>query len=331
MSYDVIGDVHGQADKLEALLRHLGYRHHMGAWRHPTRQARFVGDLIDRGPGQLRTLRIVRSMVDVGSAQMVMGNHEFNGLAYGTPDPDHRGHFLRIRGTKNRAQHAAFLNEVGLDSALHQEWLSWFKTLPLWLEEKDVRFIHACWHPAHMATLAPLLGPNNTLTDELIVSSSRKGDPTFEAVEALCKGLEVDLPEGVSFVDNQGIERKRTRVRWWDENAQTFREAAIGKPGEVDQLPSTPLPASSRVAYDQEKPVFFGHYWFTGTPGILSPKTCCVDYSAARDSEPLVAYRWDGEPDLSSDKLVAVMPGAEPVRALHDEELAAVVKKAPRY
>lgn len=331
MSYDVIGDIHGQAEKLEALLRHLGYRERGGAWRHPTRQARFVGDFIDRGPGQLRTLDIVRRMVDAGSGAAVMGNHEFNGLAYGTPDPERPGHFLRIRGSKNRAQHAAFLNEVGLDSPLHQEWLRWFQTLPLWLDEPEVRFIHACWHAEHMATLAPRLGPNNTLTDELIVASSRKGDPMFEAVEALCKGMEVDLPEGLSFTDNQGIERKRTRVRWWDEQATTFRQAAIGRKSEIEQLPDTLIPDTSRVLYDQSKPLFFGHYWFTGSPGILTPKTCCVDYSAAKDHEPLVAYRWDGEPELSSDKLVAVMPGAEPVRPLEAEELAAAnaAVKAP--
>lgn len=327
MNYDFIGDVHGQADKLEALLRHLGYRHTQGAWRHPTRKARFVGDLIDRGPGQLRTLQIVRDMREADSGEAVLGNHEFNGIAYGTPDPDRPKHFLRIRGTKNQAQHAAFLNEVGVDSPLHKEWLDWFMTLPLWIEEADVRMIHACWHPGHMATLQGHLGPNNTLTPELIVASSRKGNPMFEAVEALCKGLEVDLPTGLSFVDAQGIERKRTRVRWWDEQAQTFRSAALGRPSEVEQLPETLLPDASRVAYDHAKPVFFGHYWFTGTPGILSEKTCCVDYSAAKNDQPLVAYRWDGEQALSSDKLVAVLPGA--IRDLEGEDLtqAGVVSK----
>ena len=53
-------------------------------------RATFVGDLIDRGPDQLRVLKTVKAMVDAGSAQMVLGNHEFNALAYATggpPDP----------------------------------------------------------------------------------------------------------------------------------------------------------------------------------------------------------------------------------------------------
>jgi hypothetical protein len=44
--FDIIGDIHGQADKLEALLRKLGYREAAGAWRHPERHAIFVGDFI---------------------------------------------------------------------------------------------------------------------------------------------------------------------------------------------------------------------------------------------------------------------------------------------
>lgn len=306
--FDIVGDIHGQAEKLEALLRHLGYRHHMGAWRHPERRMRFVGDLIDRGPGQIETLRIVRDMVEAGTADAVLGNHEYNAIAYATPDPDRPKRFLRIRGTKNYAQHQAFLEAVGLDSPTHQHWINWFKTLPLWLEDSHMRLIHACWHDGSMKALEGHLGPNNTLTDELIVASARKDSPQYHAVEALCKGLEVPLPEYVTFTDKQGIVRRRTRTRWWDEDATTFRSAALIPPQDQALLPEDPLPEDARMRYDCVKPVFFGHYWMTGQPQILSAHSCCVDYSAARDSEPLVAYRFDGEPTLSNDRLVAVMP-----------------------
>ena len=86
--YDVIGDIHGCATELEALLDVLGYERGVdGAYRHQERQAIFVGDLIDRGPDQLRVLQTVKTMVDAGSAQMVLGNHEFNALAYATEWP----------------------------------------------------------------------------------------------------------------------------------------------------------------------------------------------------------------------------------------------------
>ena len=96
MAYDIIGDIHGQAGKLEALLRTLGYRDTAGAWRHPERQAIFVGDFIDRGPAQVRSVHIVRRMVDAGAALAVMGNHELNAIAWHTPDPRHLGQYLRI-------------------------------------------------------------------------------------------------------------------------------------------------------------------------------------------------------------------------------------------
>jgi hypothetical protein len=34
MNYDIIGDIHGYADALEALIRHMGYRQTCGTWRH---------------------------------------------------------------------------------------------------------------------------------------------------------------------------------------------------------------------------------------------------------------------------------------------------------
>lgn len=305
-SFDIIGDIHGQADKLEALLRSLGYRYRQGAWRHPSRQALFVGDFVDRGPGQLRVLEVVREMTDAGSAQAVMGNHEFNAIAFFLEDPANPGRHLRVRSEKNRRQHQRFLDEVGEDSPTHREWVGWFLDLPLWLETPDLRAVHACWHPQHMEFLSPFMGPGNRLTVDLIERASRRDSDEYLAVEALCKGLEVDLPEPVSYTDAEGTRRTRTRTRWWDSTARDFRSAALLPRSQSHQLPQSPLPSECVLEYDELKPVFFGHYWLTGKPGIQSPKICCVDYSAARDEHPLVAYRFDGEQELDSSKLVAV-------------------------
>jgi protein phosphatase len=76
--FDVIGDVHGCATELEQLLATLGYATDAaGAWRHPEgRKAVFVGDLVDRGPRIVDTLRLVMAMVAAGSALAVPGNHD---------------------------------------------------------------------------------------------------------------------------------------------------------------------------------------------------------------------------------------------------------------
>jgi hypothetical protein len=171
---DIIGDVHGQFDKLVALLTHLGYNETGSTWRHPSRSVIFVGDLIDRGPKQLATVDLVRRMVETGTAQCVMGNHEFNAIAWATADPEHPGEFLRPHGkTGNKEQHRAFLDEVQ-DTPRHAEVIAWFKTLPLWLDLGGIRVVHACWHQATMDRLRPLMGPDDTLTDELILLGSRK-------------------------------------------------------------------------------------------------------------------------------------------------------------
>src|SRR5262245_52510112 len=87
--FDIIGDVHGCCDELVALLVQLGYeKREPGAsatggplasgpvYAHPLgRKAVFVGDLVDRGPRILDTVRLVRNMVVSGSAFCVPGNH----------------------------------------------------------------------------------------------------------------------------------------------------------------------------------------------------------------------------------------------------------------
>jgi protein phosphatase len=75
--FDVIGDVHGCGDELDALLDALGYASADGVRRHPEgRRAVFVGDLVDRGPRVVHVLKTVMAMVDAGSALAVPGNHD---------------------------------------------------------------------------------------------------------------------------------------------------------------------------------------------------------------------------------------------------------------
>lgn len=83
--FDIIGDIHGCADELQALLEKLGYG---VAWSEDRgdrkvtvtppegRKVVFVGDLVDRGPNSPDALRIAMSMVASGSAYCVQGNHE---------------------------------------------------------------------------------------------------------------------------------------------------------------------------------------------------------------------------------------------------------------
>ncbi len=86
--FDIIGDLHGCGDELEELLGRLGYEVMADGpempllgggpfFAHPEgRKAVFLGDLVDRGPRILDSLRIVYHMVRGGSAYCVPGNHD---------------------------------------------------------------------------------------------------------------------------------------------------------------------------------------------------------------------------------------------------------------
>jgi len=319
VGYDIVGDTHGHHEKLEALLFKLGYRKTAGVWRHPERQAIFVGDFIDRGPSQVQTVNTVRRMVEAGVALAVMGNHDLNAIAWHIPNPGHPGEFLRPHhsakwGEKNRRQHAAFLAEVEDKPALHAEIIDWFLSLPLWLDLPELQVVHACWHGPFMAWLSPQLHEGRCLTRDLMVPATDEpaneadkdnATPTvFKAIEALTKGIEVPLPAGQDFLDKDGIRRKRLRLRWWDEGGTTYRSAAMLSPAERATLPDLPIPEHARVE-TVVKPTFFGHYWLTGAPTLQSNRAVCVDYSAGNGGA-LVAYRFDGESDLSPEHFVWV-------------------------
>ncbi|RYH65290.1 MAG: metallophosphoesterase [Alcaligenaceae bacterium] len=312
MGYDIIGDVHGQADKLHALLEHMGYEKREGTFRHPEQTAIFVGDLIDRGPRQMESVWTVRRMVDARSALCIMGNHEFNAIAWHMRDPEHDNEYLRPRsgklGAKNRHQHAAFLSEIEHDIKLHADVIDWFMTLPLWLDLPGLRVVHACWHDAYMEELRPHLTSNLQIDPNLMVDASREGAMAFRTIEAITKGLEVGLPTGHSFQDKDGHTRFNVRVRWWDATSAHYRDLAL-LPDELrERLPAEPIMPDLRCEYDNKVPVFFGHYWMTGQPALQSTTIACVDYSAAKRG-PLVAYRWRGESMLDAANFVAV--GAE--------------------
>jgi hypothetical protein len=150
-----------------------------------------------------------------------------------------------------------------------------------------------------------MLDANLTLTNEAILLGGRPGNPIFDALEVVSKGPEVTLPGGQSFVDKDGKVRHDVRVRWWLPKAQTFRDAAIVPPGRENLIPDVPLPDTWKEHRYDGPPVLFGLYWFSGTPEVISGQFACLDYSVAKGG-PLVAYRWDGETELRTEKLAWV-------------------------
>lgn len=287
--YDIIGDIHGYADELEILLARLEYQRIDGVWQHRERVLISVGDLIDRGPQQKRTVDILRDMAERGFAKVVMGNHEFNAVAYTMTDAT--GAPFRVHTPKNRHQHLAFLLEAESEQCWYQDTIGWFKQLPVVLDFPEFRVVHACWHPASVAVLKDFSDDCYVLKPAAWADANTKEHPLYKALEVLMKGWELTLPEGYSFDDKDGHRRDRIRTRWWLERAGCYQELAIGVP-DVTVLPDVPVSADLMPGYDNTKPLFIGHYWLRGKPARVSERVACVDWSVA-DLGSLVAYRFN--------------------------------------
>lgn len=149
-----------------------------------------------------------------------------------------------------------------------------------------------------MERLGSSLGLGNTLTPDLLIEASERGSQAFEDVEALLKGRELELPDGITFKDKDGFERDAIRIKWWKSNADTYADLAH-PPYVVDRNPSLKsesLPSGLELGYgQQEVPVLFGHYWYEGAPTPEESNVACLDYSVPRARGKLVAYRWSGE------------------------------------
>jgi hypothetical protein len=302
--YDIIGDIHGHARTLAALLEELGYTLSDGVYAHPERKVIFLGDFIDRGPHQRGVIRIVRPMIERGSALAVMGNHEFNAIAYATPRSG--GGYFRDHNAKNYQQHRVFLDAYEYTDDYH-ELIDWFGRLPMWLDLGDLRVVHACWDGEAIARIGRNYDSAGSLSNSLLYASCTRGNWEFKAVETLLKGKEIALPPGHSFFDKEGTERHHIRVRWWDGEARNYRAAYLGSEKLSTQIPDDDVSGDHLIEYShRDPPVFMGHYWLSGKPAPLAPNIGCLDYSVAKPGGKLAAYRWDGERTLSADKFVTV-------------------------
>jgi len=125
-----VGDVQGCADELDEILerarRAFGDRFEL--W--------VVGDLVNRGPDNVRALERVRSLVDSGRGRYVLGNHEIA--------------LLRVAaGLRPLTPLDSFSDVLGRKDAA--EWIDWLRRRPLAvsgrLGRQDFAMVHAAAHP----------------------------------------------------------------------------------------------------------------------------------------------------------------------------------------
>ncbi len=134
MATYAIGDIQGCFSGLEALLAHVGFN--------ATRdRVWFVGDLVNRGPDSLRTLRFVRGLGE--AACMVHGNHDL--------------HLLMVDAGHGKHNKDDTLAPI-LAAPDRAELMAWLRQQPLLHVEGEYAMVHAgllpCWAVAEAAALA---------------------------------------------------------------------------------------------------------------------------------------------------------------------------------
>lgn len=310
--FDVIGDIHGHAEELKLLLLKLGYQQHGDGFRHSDRQIIFVGDFVDRGPAIAEAIRIARATVDNGDGFAVMGNHEYNAIAFDTKIPGSNDAYFRPRDEKNTHQHAATLNQLSTSELA--DAIAWFKTLPVALEHEGIRVVHAAWVTDDIARLQRAQKECGNFTADFLAESELHGSDLFWAVDNVLKGPTIRMPEDHWFADKAGHRRRSVRIKWYESpQARSFKDYHLG----TNTIPDVPISLQNEnrgidntlghiEPYPADAPpVFVGHYWLKGTPAPLALNVACTDYSVAKQGK-LCGYRWHGEQTLVAENFVSV-------------------------
>jgi bis(5'-nucleosyl)-tetraphosphatase (symmetrical) len=118
MATYAIGDLQGCLDQFEALASRLP----------DAQRFIFVGDLVNRGPQSLATLRRVKSLADAGRALTLLGNHDL--------------HLLAVAAGIRPLHDDDTLQEI-LDAPDRDALLAWLRGRPLAHREDGVLFVHA--------------------------------------------------------------------------------------------------------------------------------------------------------------------------------------------
>jgi bis(5'-nucleosyl)-tetraphosphatase (symmetrical) len=211
-----VGDVQGCADELDDLLGRVEERvgGRFALWQ--------VGDLVNRGPANVRALARVRGLLEAGRAEYVLGNHEI--------------HLLKAAFGLEKPRALDTYTEV-LEHRDARAWIEWLRRRPVAvvseLGSTPFAMVHAAVHPdwslddvaERARAIAALLGG----ADESVARAFLGGEIETELGDALrlmtlCRGMTPDgrwSPEYPGSRDERGV----VRVAWheaWSARAHEY-------------------------------------------------------------------------------------------------------------
>ncbi len=242
-----IGDVQGCYKQLRKLLRHIDF--------HPGRDRLwFAGDLINRGPKSLDTLRFIRDLGD--RAVAVLGNHDLHVLAV--------AHGFSTPKRKDRI--GKLLKAPDLDELMH-----WLRHRPLLHhdETSGMTMIHAGLPPQWDLALARRCAAEV----ETVLRS--------DAVDDFLANMYGDEPD-IWDASLRGHDRLRfivncfTRLRYCDKHGRLLLSAK-GAPGNQPKPFKPWFKIKKRRSADMQ--IVFGHWSTLGktdAPGVWPLDTGCL-------------------------------------------------------
>lgn len=302
--YDIIGDIHGHYDLLVTMLNELGYKKNGKSYSHPNRKVIFTGDYINRGPQILRTVRLIREMVENNDALAIIGNHEFNAILYSTLDKS--GKSFRKHLARYKLPLMKTLDEYSGITQEYKDTINWFRYLPFYLDLGDLRIVHGSWNSENIEIFERYKAGEPKLKKSFLKEYFVNPELN-KAANEIVKGIEFQVPKDLIIKDSKGISRRTFRVKWWEPAlGKTFREISFSDRFILPNYTIPPEITPEIKGYqDDLPPVFFGHFCLEKDHLIIKDNLCCVDRCVVR-SQTLTSYRWSGEKILTPDNLVYI-------------------------
>lgn len=255
-----IGDLQGCLDPLRALLRELP----------DDEPLLFVGDIVNRGPQSLDTLRFVRELCEAGRAQALLGNHDLHLLAV--------AHGIRpLHDDDTLAEILAAPDRDAL--------LDWLRARPLALQADGALFVHAGllppWTAAQVLALAGEVEARLRGKEVAAFLSTMYGNAPARWDDALTG------PDRWRCVINALTRLRFVRTDGAMDLKRKDGPATEGGSGDDGTLPWFDHPARRT----REEVVIFGHWSALGF--VDRPDVICLD-SGCVWGGCLTAVRWPG-------------------------------------
>ena len=264
MATYAIGDVQGCYDELKALLNQIKYNSDRD-------QLWFCGDLVNRGPKSLETLRYIRSLEN--NAVTVLGNHDLHLLAtaYDHQKPGKKDTFDAI-----------------LEADDAPELFDWLRHKPLLHHdaEKNITLLHAGIHPNWS------IDKTQQLAKEM--EQVLQGDNHINFYKHMYGDKPFNWDDALSgWSRYRFITNILTRLRYCDKNGKPSLNAK-GAPGSQSNnlFPWYEVPGRE----SQNDTIIFGHWSTLPHAGLSSINNTFAIDSGCLWGGALTAMRIDAEP-----------------------------------